>query len=332
MQHASDNWWVSGLVLLLSLIIVYRVVSAQGGHWPLRILSSALLLLAIGAMIAAGVHRLHQPYHTATAGIVAVNFVLPVVPALFIALFLANRHSGLPFIRRIPGLNALDEAVGRATEMGRPVLMVPGISGLDVVTLKALSIFSYVGRAVARFGNKSIMATIDPIVTGVGEEVLRDAYADAGRPELFDEGDVRYLTQQQFAFATGVAGILIRERVAASFLFGAFFAESLIFAEVGQQVGAVQVAGTTQTNQIPFLIAACDYVIIGDEFYAASAYLSRDPTLLGSIAGQDYCKLLLLAIILLGVVAVSLLTLPAVAHVGSLSAALHWFVDVLKVK
>ena len=270
MQHASDNWWVSGLVLLLSLIIVFKVLTAQAGK--------------------------------------------------------------APFIRRIPGLNALDEAVGRATEMGRPVLMVPGLSGLDVVTLQALSIFSYVGRAVARFGNKSIMATIDPIVTGVGEEVLRDAYADAGRPELFDEGDVRYLTQQQFAFATGVAGILIRERVAASFLFGAFFAESLIFAEVGQQVGAVQVAGTTQTNQIPFLIAACDYVIIGDEFYAASAYLSRDPTLLGSIAGQDYCKLLLLAIILLGVVAVSLLAVPAVAHVGALAAAGHWFVDVLKVK
>ena len=270
MQHASDNWWVSGLVVLLSLIIVFKVLSAQRGR--------------------------------------------------------------VPFIRRITGLNAIDEAVGRATEMGRPVLMVPGLSGLDVVTLQALSIFSYIGRAVARFGNKSIMATIDPIVTGVGEETLRDAYADAGRPELFEESDVRYLTQQQFAFASGVAGILVRERVAASFLFGAFFAESLIFAEVGQQVGAIQVAGTTQTNQIPFFIAACDYVIIGDEFYAASAYLSRDPTLLGSIVGQDYCKLLLLGIILIGVAAITLLGLPIATHSGTFAHALHWFVDVLKIK
>ncbi len=267
MQHASENWWVSGLIVLLSLIIIGKVLSAQRGK--------------------------------------------------------------LPYIRRIPGLNAIDEAVGRATEMGRPVLMVPGISGLDVVTLQALSIFSYVGRAVARFGNKSIMATIDPIVTGIGQETLRDAYADAGRPELFDDGDVRYLTGQQFAFATGVAGILIRERVAASFLFGAFFAESLIFAEVGQQVGAIQVAGTTETNQIPFLIAACDYVIIGDEFYAASAYLSRDATLLGSIVGQDYCKLLLLGIILLGVVSISL---QALVHGGPLLPVLHWITSFLKVK
>ena len=270
MQHASDNWWVSGIVLLLSCIIIFKVLSAQRGR--------------------------------------------------------------VPYIRRIAGLNAIDEAVGRATEMGRPVLMVPGISGLDVVTLQALSIFSYVARAVARFGNKSIIPTIDPIVTGVAEEMLQDAYSDSGRPELYDSGDVRYLTGQQFAFASGVAGILIREKVAASFLFGAFFAESLIFAEVGQQVGAIQVAGTTETNQIPFLIAACDYVIIGDEFYAASAYLSRDPTLLGSIVGQDYCKLLLGAIILIGVLCVSLLNVSAIAHMPALTHILHWFTDFLKVK
>ncbi len=97
----------------------------------------------------------------------------------------------------------------------------------------------------------------------------------------------------------------------------------------GSRSGAIQIAGTTETNQIPFFIAACDYVIIGDEFYAASAYLSREPTLLGSIVGQDYCKLLLLGIILIGVTCISLLQ---VIHGGPAAHALHWFVDFLKVK
>jgi hypothetical protein len=243
MQHASDNWWVSSLVVLLAVIIIYKVVTSQTGK--------------------------------------------------------------APTIRRIPGLNAIDEAVGRATEMGRPVLMIPGPQGLAVENLQALSIFGYIARAVARFGNRSILPTADPVFNGVAQETIRDAYADMGRPELFDDGDVRYLTGQQFAYASGVAGILNRERPAASFLFGLFYAESLIFAETGQQVGAVQVAGTTETNQIPFLITACDYVIIGDEFYAASAYLSGNRTLLGSIVGQDYCKLVLLAVVLIGVAAVT---------------------------
>lgn len=254
-----------------------------------------------------------------------VSITVVLLSLIIVGRILLSQYGPVPFIRRIVGLNAIDEAVGRATEMGRPVMMVPGISGFEVRTLQALSIFGYIARAVARFGNRSILPTIDPIVTGVAEETLRDAYADAGRPDLFHEDDVRYLTSQQFAFASGVAGILVRERVAASFLFGAFYAEALIFAEVGQQVGAIQVAGTTETNQVPFFIAACDYVIIGDEFYAASAYLSRDRTLLGSIVGQDYCKLLLMALVVLGIVSITLMTAFPHTH-NALLLLLTWFV------
>ena len=91
------------------------------------------------------------------------------------------------------------------------------------------------------------------------------------------------------------------------FYFGQYYAESLIFAESGQQVGAIQIAGTIQTTQIPFFIAACDYVIIGDEFYAASAYLSREPSLLGSIVGQDVIKAILMIFIVIGTLLVTVL-------------------------
>jgi hypothetical protein len=81
---------------------------------------------------------------------------------------------------------------------------------------------------------------------------------------------------------------------------GAFFAESLIFAETANMIGAIQVAGTTQTTQTPFFVAACDYVIIGDEFYAASAYLSREPVATGSLVGQDYGKLMFALFVVIG--------------------------------
>ena len=239
----------------------------------------------------------------------SITFVM----ALIIVVRILLAQSGkIPFIRRIPGLNAVDDAIGRATEMGKPVLMVPGIGSIGdsqqtVPTLQALSILGYIARSVARFGNRVIVATLDPVVTGIAEEVMREAYQAAGRPELFHPDDIRFLGGQQFAFASGVAGILSREKIAASFLFGSFYAESLILAEVGQRVGAIQIAGTEQRTQIPFFIAACDYVIIGDEFYAASAYLSRNPTLLGSIVGQDYCKLLLILSVIVGVASTAVL-------------------------
>ncbi|MGQ9454537.1 MAG: DUF6754 domain-containing protein [Armatimonadota bacterium] len=215
---------------------------------------------------------------------------------------LSARRGKELFIRRIPGLSALDEAVGRATEMGRPMLFAPGLSGLDIVGLQSMAILSHVVRKAAKYGTRVIVPLADPVLYTVAEEVTKDAYNAEGVPEQFNPEDVRFLSDRQFAWASGVVGILHREQVASAFYFGYYYAESLILAENGQMVGAIQVAGTPATTQIPFFLASCDYTIIGDEYYAASAYLSREPTLLGSLVGQDLGKIVIVGIIALGAI------------------------------
>lgn len=239
-----------------------------------------------------------------------VRLLVPLISVIIVATILMARQKQL-FIRRIQGLTAIDEAIGRATEMGRPMICVggldsPGKSGIEIVKLQALSIISYIIRNSARFATRAIVPVFDPQMVPVTQEAVRDAYVLEGRPELYNADDIRFLTNNQFAFAAGVAGLVWREKSAANFFFGYYYAESLILAETGQQVGAIQVAGTPTTNQIPFFIAACDYVIIGDEFYAASAYLSREPTALGSLIGQDIAKGMILAIVLIGSAIISL--------------------------
>jgi hypothetical protein len=195
------------------------------------------------------------------------------------------------YIRRIPGLDAIDEAIGRSTELGRPVTMIPGLTGFGVEAVQALTIFKYITKQIARFATPMRLLTANATVYAVAQEAIADAYNEAERPDLYDPDSVRFLSSEQFAFASGVAGLIQRERVAANFMFGIFFAESLIFAETGNIVGAVQIAGTVSFTQVPFFVAACDYTIIGDEFYATSAYISREPVLLGSMVGQDLSKI-----------------------------------------
>jgi len=248
---------------------------------------------------------IHLEHASSLARIVLVAFSLIIIAAIRLA-----RRRQL-YIRRIEGLSAIDEAIGRATEMGRPMLCSTGLSatsagGIEIIPLQALSITSYILRASARFGTRAIVAVYDPQMMPITTDAVQNAYTAEGRPELYNPDDVRFLSSRQFAYAAAVSGILQREKVAASFLFGYFYAEAMIFAETGQQVGAIQVAGTPAYLQIPFLIAACDYVIIGDEFYAAGAYLSREPTLLGSIVGQDICKGILLFGVLIGSILLSL--------------------------
>ena len=248
----------------------------------------------------------------------AVYIVEGLLVFFIIYKILSARRGRELFIRKIPGLSSLDEAVGRATEMGKPMLFSPGLSGISIVGLQALAILSHVVRRAAKYGTRVIVPTADAMLYTVSEEVAKDAYAAEGVPEQFNSEDIRYLSDSQFAYASGVVGILHREKVATAFYFGYFAAESLILAENGQMVGAIQIAGTSSTTQVPFFLATCDYTIIGDEYYAASAYLSREPTLLGSLVGQDYGKLVMIGLILLGVVALTL------AAVSPHFPGLHW--------
>src|ERR1044072_3263746 len=209
------------------------------------------------------------------------------------------------FIRRIAGLNAIDEAIGRATEMGRPVLMVPGLGQLNAISVQALNIFAYVAKTAARFANPIRVCCGDPAVYAVAQEIIRDTYQQEGLIERYDLDSVRFISDRQFAFAAGVSGVILREQTAATFFMGEFFAESLIFAETANSVGAIQVASSTQITQPAFFIAACDYVLIGDEFYAASAYLTRQPVLLGRLVGQDWSKVLIIATLIAGTLTTS---------------------------
>lgn len=229
--------------------------------------------------------------HVAITGVISIIVLYAILSA---------RGGRELFIRRIPGLTAIDEAVGRATEMGRPMLFTTGLQGVTIDTVQGLAIAQYVARLAARYENRLIVPVADPVVFAIAEELVREAYASEGRPEAFRSDDVRFLSDQQFAWAAGVMGLINRERVASTFYFGYFFAESLLLAESGQEVGAIQVAGTPATTQIPFFLAACDYTVIGDEFYAASAYLTREPTLLGSLVGQDAGKGLLMLMAVIG--------------------------------
>ena len=210
------------------------------------------------------------------------------------------------YLRPVAGLAAFDEAVGRATEMGQPVLFVPGIQDMDQIeTLAGVNILGYVAKMTARYETPLEVPVSRSLVMAHAREVVRESYLTAGRPDLYKDDMIHYLTDDQFAYAAAVDGIMLRQKPAACFYQGKFYAESLILAETGNSIGAIQIAGTASPAQLPFFVTACDYTLIGEEFFAASAYLSKERKLIGSIRGQDVGKLIFMVALLLGVLYVS---------------------------
>ncbi|MFO7675858.1 MAG: DUF6754 domain-containing protein [bacterium] len=226
-----------------------------------------------------------------------VLVILVVISAVF-GYYIARARRGVKMhIRRIAGLDAIDEALGRATEMGKPILFSFGLGYItDMVVIAALPLLRRVAGRSAEYATRLLVPNSDPLVMTAAQETVREAYVQAGRPDLYSADNVNFLTSDQFGYAAGVDGLIMREKPGAIFWLGYFYAESLIMAETGHSVGAIQLAGTTETTQLPFFVAACDYTMIGEEIYAASCYLKPEPMMLGSIKGEDFLKLALIVV------------------------------------
>ena len=239
-------------------------------------------------------------YHTKKTTLLVAILFFSAVTLVFIQLSRGGRKF---FIRKIAGLDAVEEAIGRATEMGRPIFFIPGLNAIsDTATIAAVNIFEAVAHYAAEDQTKLKAPCRDPIVMNVMQNTLKEVYQASGRPDLFQSDDVYFVNDQQFAYVAAVDGMITREQPAAIFLQGYFYAEALILAEVGNSVGAIQIAGTSSDTQLPFFIAACDYTLIGEELYAASAYIKRDSLQIGTLKAQDLIKLLLFGFLFLGAI------------------------------
>jgi hypothetical protein len=228
------------------------------------------------------------------------------------------------FLRRIAGLDAVDEAIGRSTELGKPILYLTGAHDMsDPSTIAAAVILGRVAKKTAAYETELMVPHRDPITMAVCQEITKQAYLEAGKPDLFKDNSNFFITSDQFSYTAAVDGIMLRKKPAANFFMGSFFAESLLLTETGASTGAIQIAGTDSDHQLPFFVTTCDYTLIGEELYAASAYLSREPIQIGTLRGQDIGKAVILSAIAIG---------TAVATIGVVTGA-HWphlILDVLR--
>ncbi len=243
-----------------------------------------------------------------------MTVLMAVFAALVLFFYWLARRGHAPFVRPIPGVTAIEEAVGRATELGRPVVFVMGMTDVrDIVTHAALSVLEHIARLAASMRTAFVALVRKPDVYPFVETITREAYRSVGELEAFNAGEqVRFLSDEAVVYAMGVARTVAESDAGCTMFFGAFDYTSLLMTEPGARRGMLQIAGDPLLGQVPFFVCTCDFTIIGEEYYAAAAYVSADPALRSAVVSQDLIKVSFVVLILVGVAAMLLARVPGV--------------------
>jgi hypothetical protein len=235
--------------------------------------------------------------------------LLPFFPLLLI-LNRRIRERGKPPLRPIPGYEDMEAYLGEATESGRAVHVSMGTGGIGTSvtaeSLAGLTVLEHVARRAAATGLKTVTTVSDPSLLPVAQDVMREACAAQGYPEQYDPACVRFISSDKVAYAAGVMEILGHDKVSCNILVGNFGDEFLLMSEAGGRYGLNQAGGSASPQILPFVYASTDRALIGEEIFAAGAYLLDKTAHVASLAAQDWLRTAIILTILLGVLAKSL--------------------------
>ncbi len=185
--------------------------------------------------------------------------------------------------RPLPALDVIWRALARGAETGRAIHLSPGSGAIGsrsstVETVAGLLAAERVAAEAALNGAPLIASSGDAVAHLALRGTLRQAYQRAGLGQDYDATNVQLLAQQDpIAYASGVSTLYTRQKLEASQLIGSFGQEFLLAGEVGAQSGVPQIAGATTTTALPLAYLTAEGTLLGEEIYAAEAYLARTP-------------------------------------------------------
>jgi len=191
---------------------------------------------------------------------------------------------------------------GYAAESGGAIhiaLGSGGLSGEDAITsLAGIQAVEALADAAVSYKAPPIITVGDPTLLPLAQDILRRAYERNGLAEVYDPGRVRFVAPSPVAYAAGAANVVTAENVTASVMAGAFGAEVSLIADAGDRRDLPQFAAAAAPRAIGALYPTVDRLAMGEELYAAGAYITGEQRDLVSLVAQDVLRVILVLIIL----------------------------------
>ncbi len=236
---------------------------------------------------------------------------LPFLIPFFYLLYRAPRSSVRPTLRPIPAYDSLKKLLSRAAETGQAVHVSVGTAGIGgnktADTLAGLYTLEFLADRAANSDVPPLVTLTDPTTLPAAMDQIRRAYERQGYPDEFRLDQARFiappLNGSAVPYAAGVMDVLNHEHVTANVMVGAFGDEYLLMAETGAQRGMFQVGGTGDPSTLPLVYLTMSQPLLGEEIFAAGAYLLERAGHYTSLIAQDIFRLGMVLLVILVVIA-----------------------------
>ena len=221
---------------------------------------------------------------------------------LIFFLILGNRWPAV--FRPIRGYEALKAAIERSVEAGERVHLSLGtgsVMGADSAPAYAGLVLLKSVASTTTLSDKPVLATSgDGAMAILAQDSLRSAYAQAGAEERYQAISGRMLGPTPWSYVANLPILLPSEDVSVHILAGSYGAEGALAADFGERFGCFTLAGTDDAQTQALLYATAEHPLIGEEIFAAGAYLDVGPVHKASLRVQDTVRMVVVVGIVLG--------------------------------
>jgi hypothetical protein len=230
--------------------------------------------------------------------------ILLLATLLILGFSFLRRKSSPPIFREVPAFTRLAQGLGISVEEGTRLHVSLGRGEL----LSQVGSASFAGLAMLRKlvertsgSDKPLVVTSgDGVVSLLVQDTLQAGYRMAGAEDNYSSIQGRLTGLSPFTFAAGAIPVMSDENIAATVMFGHFGTEVALLTSMVDRTGTIAVAASDELAAQALLYASVDDPLVGEELFAAGAYVGAGKIHEASLQAQDVLRWIILLTLLGG--------------------------------
>ncbi|MCL4458592.1 MAG: hypothetical protein M1136_05335 [Chloroflexi bacterium] len=240
-------------------------------------------------------------WHLDGTKLVALGLLFSFLLFFFLALS-ALRGGRSPHLRPIRAFDGLERLIEASSESAQLIHCSLGtaslVSRFTAEVLAGLTMLRALAKRAVASRFPLVVTTLDPVSLAASQGILARAGSTLAEGQVGKGEEARFVAPEPVSYAAGIMGLLNREHPLGNVIVGGLGDEYLLMGEVGAREGIYQVVGTSAPQVLPFVVTSADEYLLGEEMFAAGAYVEKNRAHLGSLLAQDWTRELIIGIII----------------------------------